>query len=408
MPPGSSQDPRPLSVAIVGADAQRAVHPATPVQLAHACHALGYDVVVPASWGDELVAQGCLERLAARRSGDEGAREPVILCSCPHVTERLTRTGADLAPWMMTLIAPPVAAARYLRAVYDARRAVHITYLGACPAAVDPAIDARLTPNELLAALHERGIVLAEQPEVFESVLPPDRRRFYSMPGGAPSAERLAEVDAERVLVELGGENVVLELAQRLLSRQRALIDLAPGLGCACGAGEVGAAPASPPHEPPRAPGAVLDPAVRVELAVEATSTPPSPHPQPIQGSPPPSPAAAHRRPSAVPALRRRDGTTIPRAYAAHRRRAQVLPALHPAALALRQAGSGRGRTGPSRPTPGRSEAGASPREAQVPLRAPLRAVLPPPHEPHGPPRPVPPPPARRMPSMLPVPGALA
>jgi hypothetical protein len=38
---------------------------------------------------------------------------------------------------MISLVAPPVAAARYLRAAYGVRRR-HVTYVGACPSGAMP------------------------------------------------------------------------------------------------------------------------------------------------------------------------------------------------------------------------------------------------------------------------------
>ncbi|HEU4563027.1 MAG TPA: [Fe-Fe] hydrogenase large subunit C-terminal domain-containing protein [Gemmatimonadaceae bacterium] len=335
------------SVAVLGSDAVLAALPATPVQLAHACHALGYEVVFPASWGDELVASACLERLGDFPDG------PAVLCACPYVAERLARVGDDLAPWLIRLAAPPVAVARYLRSAYGARP-VHITYIGACPAATDPSIDARLSPEALFAMLGEHDIVLAEQPELFESVLPPDRRRFHSLPGGAPAPERLEAVDPGRALVELEGDDFLLELSQRLLSRERTLIDIAPQLGCACGgvlvAGAAhGARPALVALEPPRAPAPVLDGIPTPEvIAPDDASRPaaaaaPATPGAPTHGAPVPAPEMpgepehvvireywarqrARRAPLVVPrraaggppALRRRDGVVVPRAFAAH------------------------------------------------------------------------------------------
>ena len=268
MSPGSAQAQHGSSIVVLGADTVLAALPATPVQLAHACRALGYDMAFPASWGDEIVASACLEQLAAFGS------RPAILCACPHVTQRLTRSGTELAPYMITLAAPPVAAARYLRALYG-ERPVQITYAGSCPSATDPAIDVRISPEELFAAFSEHGIDPLEQPELFDSVLPPDRRRFYSEPGGAPNAERLAELDTGRTLVELrdAGPEFALDLAQRLLARQRDVIDLAPRLGCACSGVLVegaahGTREALTALEPPRSNGPVLDPAIRVDVAL--------------------------------------------------------------------------------------------------------------------------------------------
>jgi hypothetical protein len=366
MPLGSTPDSHPSSVVVLGADAVLAALPATPVQLAHACRALGYDVAFPASWGDEIVAGACLERLHEFGDG------PAILCSCPLVVERLTRSGEELAPFMMNVVSPPVAAARYLRALYG-ERPVRITYAGNCPAASDPSIDARVSPAELLLAFEERGIIPAAQPEYFESVLPPDRRRYQSLPGGAPSAERLGEMDGERTLTELNcaDDEIALEIAQRLVAHERELIDLAPRVGCACsGALALGTPSAARARltalEPPRAHTPVLDPSIRVDAALPSRAEPagsprygatrsapaparsgadlagpeaqaPAQSDTPGGREPVPAPAPPHRRRTAAirrsagrgPAIARDGGAIVPRAYAAHLRRAR--PADSPA-----------------------------------------------------------------------------
>ena len=104
--------------------------PATAVQTAHACYRYGFEIVGPASWGDELVAQAVLEDLRGRD------REPVIQCTCPLVAGRLLANGEHLLASMVQTASPPVAAARYARHVF-APRHVHITYIGACPGAED-------------------------------------------------------------------------------------------------------------------------------------------------------------------------------------------------------------------------------------------------------------------------------
>ncbi|HEV2180586.1 MAG TPA: [Fe-Fe] hydrogenase large subunit C-terminal domain-containing protein, partial [Gemmatimonadaceae bacterium] len=260
MSPRPTSEASPASVVVLGADAVLAALPATSVQLAHACQALGYDMAFPATWGDELVAEGCLKYLAAHEP------DTAILSACPHVIDRLTRAGAELVPHMIVLAAPPVAAARYLRAAF-AQRKVHITYVGSCPAADDASIDARLEPGAFLDTLAERGIVLADLPEFFESVLPPDRRRYFSLPGGAPSAELLAADDPRRALVELDGEDFLVDLAQRLLTRQHALIDVSLASGCACAGSPRGARATLVALEPPRARAPILDPSVAVDVA---------------------------------------------------------------------------------------------------------------------------------------------
>jgi hypothetical protein len=248
---------------ILGADAVLAAVPASPVQLAHACQALGFELAAPATWGDELIAERCLQQLAHYEHA------AAVMCSCPLVTERLTRSGTTLEPFMLTFASPPVATARYLRGAYEGQK-LHITYVGACPGAADDSIDARLRPAELLEAFAEHGIVLGEQPKSFEALVPLDRRRFYSLPGGTPAHDHV-ERSAQRSLIELAGDDVVLELTQQLIEQRPALLDLSVPLGCACaGAGERALRGKSRPAllllEPPRARQKVLDPSLRVDV----------------------------------------------------------------------------------------------------------------------------------------------
>src|SRR5690349_3114669 len=193
LPPTNIPPARPTAVAIVGTDLVLAAFPATPVQIAHALHRLGFDVVVPSSWGDELLAAATLARL------EERGGVPVVYCACPRVTERLLATGSDLAPVLLPLVTPPIAAARYVRAAYSGGP-VTVTYIGGCCSTADESIDARITPREFLRTLHERDIVLGEMPRVFEGVIPPDRRRHLSLPGGLPEPEQLAALSVPRGL----------------------------------------------------------------------------------------------------------------------------------------------------------------------------------------------------------------
>jgi len=371
MSPASNTPGAPLpSVAILGSDALLAARPATPVQLAHACQAAGYAAVYPVTWGDELLAAACTRRVAAR--GDE----PAIFCACPHVNDALLEVGSDLARFLVPLVAPPVACARYLRALYGYNR-VRITYIGACPGAHDPAIDARLTPMQFLGVLTQLDIKLQELPEVFDSVIPPDRRRHRSIPGGTPTPEVLASDGAGRRLEEVIDDDWKTELAQRLLLRERALFDPAPSLGCHCAGARPGVSPAAARPsvvalEPPRASGDVVDLNVAVDvdrtvpviaprsreipsiaIAMESppderrSEPPPAPVLTPSLPVELPSPAAAsvsptppdpiivaeeeaRRRKAAapvvaraaqtVPLARTEGGQVLPRAYAARRR----------------------------------------------------------------------------------------
>jgi len=248
---------------ILGADAVLAALPASPVQLAHACQALGFQLAAPATWGDELIAEACLDRLVAYE------HPAAVMCSCPLVTKRLTRASMMLEPFMLTFVSPPVATARYIRAAFSGQ-ALHITYAGACPGADDESIDARLRPSELLEAFVEHGIVLGSQPNCFDALVPLDRRRFYSLPGGVPTREHVERI-AHRAFIELTGDDVVLELTQHLIEQTPALLDIAAPLGCACaGAGEH-AMPGNPRAglltlEPPRARQRVLDQSLHVDV----------------------------------------------------------------------------------------------------------------------------------------------
>jgi hypothetical protein len=270
----STVDRRPVpTVAIIGNDAVLVAAPATPVQLSHACLRRGFTVAVPASWGDELLAAETLRQLTSREKG------PAVMCVCPYARSRLLASGSDLEPFLVSLVSPPVATARYLRGVYG-ERGVHITYIGACPSADDPAIDARLTPDAFLADLAEHGVALSEQPLVFDSIVPPDRRRWCSLPGGVPSIDALGSDTDTRTLIEIEPEDISTDLAQHIIAREHVLLDLAPSLGCAC-SGAIGAAPprmtrlAIVALEPPRALGPVIDPSIAVSL----DPSPPSPQP---------------------------------------------------------------------------------------------------------------------------------
>jgi hypothetical protein len=344
-----------VPVAILGTDALLAALPATPVQLAHACLLAGFANVIPVSWGDELIAAAALRRLPEFGSG------PVVHCSCPIVAHRLLTVGGDLRPVLLPLVPPPVAVSRYLRTLSHPSR-LRVTYVGSCPGAVDESIDIRMTPDALIAMLAERQIVAEDQPLVFESVIPPDRRRFLSQPGGLPAADALWNEHGSRTLVEVGGEDLVAELAQHLLSGKNILIDAATRLGCHC----TGASEAVTPVEarsivvalePPRSTSAIVEERAPIELdshipaasrtpidvaavpAGLALATPASvgrspdaplgnrfspargvatvPEPRPARTS---SPVIARPVQGSVPVSRDVEGRSLPRAYVARRR----------------------------------------------------------------------------------------
>src|SRR3954462_6664411 len=103
-PASTKQTVRPaVPIVILGTDAVLAALPATAVQLAHACIQAGFVSVIPASWGDELIAAAPLRRLPEFGNG------PVIQCSCPIVAHRLLSVSGDLRPILLPLVPPPVA-----------------------------------------------------------------------------------------------------------------------------------------------------------------------------------------------------------------------------------------------------------------------------------------------------------
>jgi hypothetical protein len=351
--------PQTVPIVVLGTDALLAASPATPVQLAHACLRAGFANVVPASWGDEILAAAVLRRLPNFGSG------PVIQCSCPIVAHRLLTVSGDLRPVMLPLVPPPVAVARYIRTLSQPTR-TRITYVGSCPGAVDETIDIRMTAEALIAMLAERDIILENQPRIFESVIPPDRRRFRSQPGGVPATDVLWTESGSRTLVELEGDDFAAELAQYLLSNKNILIDASARLGCVCS----GALPDGAPKlgrqnvvalEPPRATIPVVDEQAPIELDLPVPAAPRDPidvisvpmdslaptlntpprgvdassvghRISPVRGlasvtetrqprpSNPGAPASSRPVIGAVPIARDLEGKALPRAYVARRR----------------------------------------------------------------------------------------
>jgi hypothetical protein len=264
------KSPESLAVLVVGTDTIIEALPARPIQLAHACGELGFDLVIPLSWGDELVAEAALRELEA------GSERKAVFCSCPLVRQRLLQSGADLAEVMVSLVPSPVAVARHLRDTMGSRLG-SITFVGRCPGATAQEFDASYEPAIFLGLLQERGIMLESQPDAFVDRLPPDRRRHVSLPGGCPAPEILWLRCHETSLVELNGNDLALELAQSLLAAQPVLIDLAAAVGCHC----CGVTPATAGTsarvavtslEPPRAVTPVVTDAILPELAVVVPS----------------------------------------------------------------------------------------------------------------------------------------
>jgi len=251
------------SFLILGTDAVLAARPATAVQLAHACAAIGFDVVVPATWGDEIVARTLADRMRV-------ASTPVVQCSCPLVARRFADYAGVLDGMVARLVPPPVAAARYVRGAYN-DRSLHITYAGDCPITAPESIDERLSCAALFERLAQRGVDIGVQPTEYDSVIPPDRRRHFSEPGGVPSRDVLRRMTGTIDVIELTSGDASAEVAQHLLSGERALLDIAVAVGCRCsGAGDDDAGGDARARvraqEPPRAASPVVDHDVAVSV----------------------------------------------------------------------------------------------------------------------------------------------
>lgn len=342
-----------MRLLLMGTDVVAASRPVTPVQLAHACLELGFDSVIPGSWGDELVAAACLQELSRLRDRDPVHTGPVVLATCPHVSSRVLSTGEELRDLLVPLAPPPVALARYLRALAG-DQPIHLTWGGECPAAGDAAVDARLSSEELMATLKTAGIDPAVMPLEFADVLPPDRRRHLSQPGGAPTHAALAAAPGGWKLADVGDRELPTALAELLLSDDPLVVDIAPRVGCRCAgsSGDCGseARDALTLLEPPRSATPVVDHSIVFDTTYPLPEASPAPRESPAGGPaafPAPfgsAPAASadttpdgdtsaasepspRHRPSptrsivgATPTTRTPEGRMLPRAYVSRRR----------------------------------------------------------------------------------------
>lgn len=255
---------RPIYVAILGTDALLAARPVDPVQLSRACQSAGFDLVVPVSWGEEIIATYVGERLATRPPST------MVVSACPLVS-RQVMTAPIGSPVLQT-VSPPIASARYLRAALHPRE-VHITYVGACPGAASPEIDVHCLPYVLFTRLVEAGIDSTRQPKHLDGQLPADRARYASSPGGLPEANWLM-AKAEMRLVQAAP--VTADVVAQLHRDEALVIDLAAACRCVCARDPV----AAMRLEPPRSTTPVVG-NVPVVVATVPEPVPEDPVPQP-------------------------------------------------------------------------------------------------------------------------------
>jgi hypothetical protein len=269
---------------ILGNDAVLAARPNSPWQLTHACRAAGFDIVVPPTLGDELVAGEFLERLSRERG------RVMVASHCPRTRTLLARRATEPRIPAVRVVAPPVAAARALRLTYGA--SILVTYVGDCPAANDASINARFSPAGFLASIERQGITIAAQPDAMP---PADAERWYrylSVPGGLPALRWLARAPVNRVLRDVDASNVSGEGWAN--TRSDVLLDLSECSGCACG----GQRALIEEVEPVRATKATVVAPFGLELSDEAPN--PAAVAQRTREAPAPSPLLEEATPQAA------------------------------------------------------------------------------------------------------------
>jgi hypothetical protein len=122
-------------------------------------------------------------------------------------------------------------------------------------------------------------IQVRNQPDTFFDQIPPDRRRFVSLPGGCPTPEALWQRCNERTLVEAESPDFSIEIAQHLLSPRSILVDAATAIGCSCSGVThsttgVSVRIAATSLEPPRSTTPVVADVVVPELGLSVAESP--------------------------------------------------------------------------------------------------------------------------------------
>jgi diguanylate cyclase (GGDEF)-like protein len=153
-------------------------YPATPEQLVNACLAAGFRAVFFESLGDELVAAEYLRIWQAEEQGTW------IRSTSPIVVDFIRAKYPNLVPYLVPVVTPTVALARYLRHTLGEASIVYAGVHSAGPEGRN-GVDASLSLVELDELFEKREARPADQPVTLRSI-PPERRRHLSFPGGLP------------------------------------------------------------------------------------------------------------------------------------------------------------------------------------------------------------------------------
>ena len=164
-------------VLILSPEAVAFFYPASPEQVVNACYAAGFRAVHRGVLGDELVAAEYLRLWQEENWGT------LVRSTDPVVVDTIRGQYPELVPYLAPVAIPPVAEARYLRALYGAN--LDIVYAGVTPAAGHPELDAAVTFADLAQIFKLRGVNVLEQPGWFLRI-PEERRRHLSVAGGLP------------------------------------------------------------------------------------------------------------------------------------------------------------------------------------------------------------------------------
>lgn len=210
----SGQIGRALSIAaqgggilILSPEVAAHFYPHTPEQVINACYAAGFRSVYRGVIGDELVAGEYL------KLWDDDSWGTMIRSTDPVVVETITSTYPELVPYLAPITYPPVAEARYLRALYDTP--LQIVYAGVCPPVGSPELDAGITFPDLEQLFKLRGVNVSTMATFFTRI-PEERRRHLSAAGGLPLAmlEEVRQTDGR--FRKVRGLDAIPTLAQAI------------------------------------------------------------------------------------------------------------------------------------------------------------------------------------------------